>query len=136
MKRLLGLACALTLVVGVAAGCGDKSDSSSGATTTAASGTSDSGEMNENSEGSSESAGGTSDTGNAAVDKYCNDIAALADEIAQVKADPTKGDLQALGQKSQDIAGQATALAGEVMKDPSLGSKIQECTKQLDAANS
>ena len=83
-----------------------------------------------------QSAGGTSDTGNAAVDKYCNDIAALADEIAKVKADPTKGDLQALGQKSQDIAGQATALAGEVMKDPSLGAKIQECTKQLDAANS
>jgi hypothetical protein len=127
MKRLLGLAFALTLVAGVAAGCGNKSDSSSGSTTTAAE-KSDGGEMNE-------TAGGTSDTGNAAVDKYCNDISALADEIAQVKADPTKGDLQALGQKGQEIAGQMTGLAGEMVKDPSLTSKVQECTKQLDAVN-
>jgi len=134
MKRLLGLAFALTLVAGVAAGCGNKSDSSSGSTTTAAE-KSDGGEMNENSEGSNDTAGGTSDTGNAAVDKYCNDIAALADEIAQVKADPTKGDLQALGQKGQEIAGQMTGLAGEMVKDPSLTSKVQECTKQLDAVN-
>ena len=74
MKRFLTLAFALTLVTGVAAGCGGDKDSESGsATTTEASG---------GSGGSTESGGsgsGTSNTGNEKVDAYCNQVNEFAE---------------------------------------------------------
>lgn len=126
MKRLLGLAFALTLVAGVAAGCGNKSDSSSGSTTTAAAEKSG-GETNE---GSSESSSGSSNTGNEKVDAFCNQVneyAAAVKEAATTK-DPSK--LEGLSTQGQDLASSAAGLAGEVMKDPSLGEKVQQCSKE------
>lgn len=125
MKRFLTLAFALTLVTGVAAGCGGDKDSESGsATTTEASG---------GSGGSTESGGsgsGTSNTGNEKVDAYCNqvnELAATAKTAVENKDSSLAGELE---QQAQQLASDAAGLASEVVKDPSLASAIQQCSQE------
>jgi uncharacterized phage infection (PIP) family protein YhgE len=130
MKRFLTIAFALTLVAGVAAGCGgDDSSESGSATTTAGTGS-----------GSSESGGsetggtGTSDTGNEKVDAYCNqvnELAATAKTAVENKDSSLAGELE---QQAQQLASDAAGLAPEVVKDPSLASAIQQCSQEASEA--
>ena len=125
MKRALGLMFAVTLIAGVAAGCGgddEKSDSGSATTAASDSGSSDS--------GSSDSGGG-SDTGNAKVDAYCDEVDDVVAALEKVKDDPTSADAQAASQQAQELSSKATALIGELMSDPDLATAVTDCTKKL-----
>lgn len=124
MKRALGLLFAVTLIAGVAAGCGgdDEKSASSSATTAADSGSSDS--------GSSDSGGG-SDTGNAKVDAYCDEVDDVVAALQKVKDDPTSADAQAASKQAQELSSKATALVGELISDPDLASAVTDCTKKL-----
>ncbi len=125
MKRALGLMFAVTLMAGVAAGCGgddEKSDSGSATTAASDSGSSDS--------GSSDSGGG-SDTGNAKVDAYCDEVDDVVAALQEVKDDPTSADAQAASQQAQELSSKATALIGELVSDPDLATAVTDCTKKL-----
>ena len=125
MKRALGLMFAVTLIAGVAAGCGgddEKSDSGSATTAASDSGSSDS--------GSSDSGGG-SDTGNAKVDAYCDEVDDVVAALQKVKDDPTSADAQAASQQAQELSSKATALIGELVSDPDLATAVTDCTKKL-----
>jgi uncharacterized phage infection (PIP) family protein YhgE len=130
MKRFITIAFALTLVAGVAAGCGGDDSSESGSATTTAgtgSGSSDSG-------GSGSGGTGTSDTGNEKVDAYCNqvnELAATARTAVENKDSSLAGELE---QQAQQLASDAAGLASEVVKDPSLASAIQQCSQEASEA--
>jgi len=113
----------LTVAIGGAASC--SSDSKSDATTTTAKSSSDSG---------SSSSSGASNTGNAKVDDYCNQVDEVAAALKKVKDDPSSADAQAASQKAQELATKAQSLVSEVVSDPSLASAITDCTKKLSTA--
>jgi hypothetical protein len=134
MKRFLTIAFALTLVAGVAAGCGNDS-SESGSATTAAGSESGGTESGGTESGGTESGGsGTSDTGNEKVDAYCNqvnELAATARTAVENKDSSLAGELE---QQAQQLASDAAGLASEVVKDPSLASAIQQCSQEASEA--
>jgi hypothetical protein len=116
---------AVTLIAGVAAGCGgddEKSDSGSATTAASDSGSSDS--------GSSDSGGG-SDTGNEKVDAYCDEVDDVVAALEKVKEDPTSADAQAASDQAQELSSKATALIGELVTDPDLATAVTDCTKKL-----
>ncbi len=108
------------LVLGLAVSCGNDDKADSTTTTATASSSSDSG-----------SSSGSSDTGNAKVDAYCNQVDKVATTAKKAFDEKDTELAKEAADQSKELAKQATGLATEVMKDPSLGSKIQECTKKL-----
>lgn len=131
MRRVLGLMMALTLFTGVIASCGDD-DNADGTTTTAAGDSSGSDSTSSDDSGSS----GTSDTGNAKVDDFCNEASELAKSAQKAIDDKDADAAQQASKDAQDLAKQATGLTSEVISDPSLASKIQECTQELSKVGS
>jgi hypothetical protein len=131
MKRFLTIALALTLVAGVAAGCGGDDSSESGSATTAAGSESGGTESGGTESGGTESGGsGTSNTGNEKVDAYCNqveELAATAKTAVENKDSSLAGELE---QQAQDLASDAAGLAGELVQDPSLASAVQQCSQE------
>jgi len=117
-KRFFSLFFVLMLLVGGAAACGDDDGDDGG----------------DDTEEDSGDSGGSTDSGNAEVQAYCDDVAALAEEIEAADGDPT-----ALGDLSTEVTDLTTAsseLAGSGLSAED-GEAITECTQQLtDAAAS
>lgn len=122
-KRFLSLFFVLMLVLGGAAACGDDGGDDGGSD---GGGSEDSGDSGDS--------GDSTDSGNAEVQAYCDDVAALAEEIEAADGDPTAlGDLST---QVTDLTTTSSELAGSGLSAED-GEAITECTQQLtDAAAS
>ena len=123
---------ALTLFTGVIASCSSDDDKADSTTTTAKSDSSSS----DSSSSDDSSSSGTSDTGNAKVDDFCNKASELAQSAQKAIDDKDSDAAKQASEDAQDLAKQATGLATEVISDPSLATKIQECTQELSKVGS
>jgi hypothetical protein len=124
MKKFLALLAAVAFTAVFAVGCGGDDKSESGSPTTAA---------ESGGSGGSESGGsgsGSSNTGNAEVDAYCNQVQELASSVEQAVQNKDTSNMDQLSQQAQDLAKDAAALAPALIEDPSLASKVQECSQQ------
>ncbi len=137
MKRVLGVALALMLPAAflVACGGGDSADSTSTTSKTSAeksgSDSKDSDTKDSDSGSGSDSGSSGSSTGNEKVDKYCDDVKALAEKSKKALEDRDSDLAKEIGDDAADLSKQATGLAAEVMKDPSLAQAITDCSKEL-----
>jgi hypothetical protein len=132
MKRLLGIVVVVPLLFGGLAACGG--DDTTTATETTAAATPAETEAMEPTEGASmEATDGTMETGSA-VDEYCQKVDEYAAEAKKLIDDPTSVDASALQAKAQELQDTASQLTQELINDPSLATKVQECTTRLQEA--
>lgn len=121
-KKTITCMIALTLFAGGMTACGSDSDGTK--TTSAPAGTTATGGTD---------AGGGTDSANPDVQKFCDDAKALADQLKEVIADPTKGDMVALSAKATELS---TSAAQLISANASDAAKINECAQVLTTAAS
>jgi basic membrane lipoprotein Med (substrate-binding protein (PBP1-ABC) superfamily) len=119
MKRFLILLAALACATALVTGCGGSDSSESGSETTAASGSESGG-----------SSSGSSNTGNAEVDKYCNQVEELAASIEEAVKNKDASSSEELSKQAQQLAQDATGLVSTLIEDPSLSTAVQECSQK------
>ena len=131
MKRVLGVALALMLPAAFLVACGgdDSADSTSTTSKTSAEKSGSDSKDSDSKDSGSGSSG--SSTGNAKVDKYCDDVKALAEKSKKALEDRDSDLAKEIGDDAADLSKQATGLAVEVMKDSSLAQAIADCSKEL-----
>lgn len=135
MKRTLGLVVGLTLLTGIVASCGSGDDNAVSTDTTAEAVSPDttaqtvsSSPDNTSSTGSS----GTSNTGNAKVDAFCNSASEVVASAEKADADEDSAAAEKAAQDARDLLKEVPGLTKEVVGDPSLASKVDDCADQLD----
>lgn len=121
MNKLIGIALAAPLALGLAAcGGGDSTSSSTPAAspvqTTAAS--------------PADSAAASPAAGSA-VEKYCQQVDEYAQKIKELQATPNADTATELQQKAQELQDTAAQLTQELLDDPSQATRVQECTSTL-----
>ena len=129
MKRVLGVALALMLPAAFLVACGG--DDSADSTSTTSKTSAEKSDSDSKDDSSSKDSGSGSSTGNAKVDKYCDDVKALAEKSKKALEDRDSDLAKEIGDDAADLSKQATGLAAEVMKDPSLAQAITDCSKEL-----
>ncbi|HMU80433.1 MAG TPA: hypothetical protein PKA87_08150 [Microthrixaceae bacterium] len=127
MKRVTALIAALAVPAILLVGCGGDDSADSGSKSDSSSQSSDSGSSDS---GSSDS-GSSSSTGNAKVDKFCDDAKALAEKSKKAIADRDTDLAQEAAKDAQALSQQAQDLTSEVIKDPKLATALTDCTKEL-----
>ncbi len=129
MKRVLGVALVLMLPAAFLVACGG--DDSADSTSTTSKTSAEKSDSDSKDDSSSKDSGSGSSTGNAKVDKYCDDVKALAEKSKKALEDRDSDLAKEIGDDAADLSKQATGLAAEVMKDPSLAQAITDCSKEL-----
>ena len=122
MKRVTALIAALAVPAILLVGCGGDDSADSGSKSDSSSQSSDSG---------SSDSGSSSSTGNAKVDKFCDDAKALAEKSKKAIADRDTDLAQEAAKDAQALSQQAQDLTSEVIKDPKLATALTDCTKEL-----
>lgn len=74
----------------------------------------------------------TSAAPNSAVERYCRGVDAFIAASRQALKDPTKADTEKLQQQASALAEQARGLLAELIANPELVSRVDECTQKLN----
>ena len=123
MRRLLGFTTIAVLVVGGAVGCSKDDKEESSDTTAKDSDTTE-----------KESDGGSSSTGNASVDEFCDAVDAYVAEAQKALDDPMNADTEALQETGTDLTQKAADLTAELVSDPDAAEQMNACAEKLTEA--
>lgn len=132
MKRFLALLAVLAIPAMFLVSCGGDDDSASSTTAKSSESSSGSSDTTKSTDSkSSDSGSGSTNTGNAKVDKFCNDAKALAEKSKKAIDERDTALAKEAADDAKSLSQQAGELTSEVMKDPSLGKSLADCTKEL-----
>lgn len=121
MNKLIGIALAVPLALGLAAcGGGDSTTSSTPAATPA-----------ETVAATPADTAAASPAAGSAVEKYCSQVDDYAQKVKELQANPNADTATELQQMAQDLQDTASQLAQELTDDPSQATRVQECTSKL-----
>lgn len=132
MKRTLGLVVGLTLLTGIVASCSSGDDNAVSPATTTRAVSTDTTAQTVSSSPDNPGSTGTSDTGNAKVDAFCNSASELVASAEKADADEDSAAAEKAAQDARDLLKEVPGLTREVVGDPSLASKVDDCADQLD----
>ncbi len=121
MRKMLGLAVAVPLLIGGLTACGGGSDV---ATPTATLTLADS---------PTPEATDTVDP-NSAVERYCSQVDDYAVKAKEIVASPSSTGAAELRAKAEELQQTASELTQELIDDPSQADRVQECTTKLQEA--